>query len=374
MKPNVTLSVFLKKALLSCSILAGLIAPSWGQITITEAYLTQDFNKSYRHVLYETNLDIDPQLTNILAATGDNQVWDFTNLNYVDSTVIIEELVPIDPNDPLLNDPNLANSTFIWKNTIYPVTGGLDDTTMQYLYARLDNGAWTVNGSLSIFDMDMDGSIDTFLQWLSPPRLEVPFPVMTTSAWFDSTSLVQNIQGMEFVSSIIKDSSWVEGWGTLITPIGSIDALRVRHKDVNQIPGSPSVEVGTDIDFVGVNNGISASIVVEDGRAFYSDRRLIDSMTTSVIDLIDFDFHLYTNYPNPASHQTIIPFSLEKPGKIECSILDMQGKTHYIHPNRYYPQGDHEIVVSCQGWASGNYIIQLKKGNQVQHRKMHVLK
>ncbi|MEM8892309.1 MAG: hypothetical protein AAGD28_30300, partial [Bacteroidota bacterium] len=214
MNSNFTLSDFFSMRLLlllASFLMANSIS---AQITINENVVIDNFNKRYRNVLYETNLDIDAQLQSILADTGPNKTWDFSNLNYIDSTIVIEEYMAVDPNDPLLQDPNFSNSTFLRKATLYPVDGGNPDTTFLYEYARLDNGTWTTNGTLSISDIDMDGMRDTFLQWFSPPRLEVPFPVSSTSQWFDSTDLVQEFQGMTFISSTFLDSNWVEGWGT----------------------------------------------------------------------------------------------------------------------------------------------------------------
>ena len=70
------------------------------QITIEENAFTQYIGKKYKEVLYETNLSIDGQLAEIKAAIGPNQVWDFSDLNYVDSTVILYELMEVNPNDP----------------------------------------------------------------------------------------------------------------------------------------------------------------------------------------------------------------------------------------------------------------------------------
>lgn len=341
------------------------------QITITENIITDNFDKNYRFVLYETNLDIDQQLATILAATGPNQTWDFSNLNYVDSTVWFEEIMNIAADDPYMNDPNFANSNFIRKGIFLPVTGGSPDTTVRFQYSTLENGNWIDNASVSMVDFDNDGTLDTLVQWFSPPRLSVSFPVSSTSQWHDSTSLVQVLQGMEFTSAIELDSNWVEGSGMLITPAGSFPALRIREKLVNRIPNFPTEDVSIDLDFVTADDNNGASIVTEDGRAFYSTRTLQNG-ATPIVNLPHFRFRLEQNHPNPFSDKTRISFDLDNAEEVIIQVLDIKGKSLALLADKKYPAGNHELIWSGADLAAGIYLLELRVGNQIQHRKMAV--
>lgn len=339
------------------------------QISITESIISDNFDKNYRVVLYETNLDIDAQLANIISATGANQTWDFSNLNYIDSTVWFEEIMNIAPDDPYMSDPNFSNSNFIRKGIFLPVTGGLQDTTVRYQYSTLENGNWIDNASVSMLDFDADGMLDTLVQWFSPPRLIVSFPVSSTSQWHDSTSLLQRLQGMDFTSAIELDSNWVEGSGMLITPTGSYPALRVREKQINRIPNLPNSEVSIDLDFVTADDNHGASIVTEDGRAFYSVRTL-DGGTTPIFKLPVFSFKLEQNYPNPFSAYTRITFNLDFAEQVVLRVLDLRGKKLDLIVDKFYPAGSHGLTWSGKDLASGTYLLELRIGNQIQHRKM----
>lgn len=341
------------------------------QITIDETRITDNVGKTYRDVLYETNLDISGQLTEIINALGADQTWDFSNLNYVDSTVVIETLVNVDPNDPYLDNPNLANSTLLWKSVLLPVSGGLPDTTYSYRYGKLENGNWIVNGAITIFDVDGDEVVDTFLQWFSPPTLVAPFPVSYGTEWHDSTSIVQNFMGMEFTSSIIIDSNWVEGWGTVITPEGSAPALRVRNKEFTRVPNAPIEETSIDLNFFTQDDHLSASIVLEDGRAFYTTRRLL-GVSTPNINLPQFSFRLAQNYPNPFQDQTTIAFSLDKAQDVQIQVLDAKGQPHKRLVDQYYLAGEHAFLWQTEDLPSGMYLLEMRVGNQVQHRMMNI--
>lgn len=95
------------------------------QITIQKDVYAKWIGKKYKEVLYETNLDIDPQLADIKAAIGLDQLWDFSNLNYIDSTIFTFEIMTTDPNDPFLINPELASSQYINKITLLPGAGGV---------------------------------------------------------------------------------------------------------------------------------------------------------------------------------------------------------------------------------------------------------
>lgn len=341
------------------------------QITITETIISDNFDKQYRIVLYETNMDIDQQLSNIISATGPNQTWDFSNLNYVDSTVWFEEIMNIAPDDPFMSDPNFANSNFIRKGIFLPIPGGNPDTTVRYQYSTLENGNWIDNASISMVDFDADGTLDTLVQWFSPPRLTVSFPVSSTSQWHDSTSLVQVLQGMEFTSAIELDSNWVEGFGTLITPEGSFPALRIREKQINRIPNFPTEEVSNDLDFVTADDMNGASIVLEDGRAFYSTRTLQNG-ATSIENLPHLRFRLEQNHPNPFSDKTRISFGLDHAEEVKIQVLDIEGRALALLAHQKYPAGNHELTWSGKELAAGMYLLELRVGNQIQHRKMVV--
>ncbi|MEL6276316.1 MAG: hypothetical protein AAFU03_14535, partial [Bacteroidota bacterium] len=290
------------------------------QIIIESSVVTDYIGTTYREVLYETNLNIDNQLVDLLNAIGTDQTWDFSTLNYVDSTFFIESLSAIDPDDPILDNPNFNGADLVWFTIFPPVEGGMPDTTFQYRYGSLNNGQWLIYGSITVADIDSDGMRDSLLQWLTPGSLQVPFPVSFNDEWADSTNLTQDFMGMEFVSSVMLDSNTVAGWGTLITPAGTFDALRVHNKHIDRVPNTPIVEVGNSVDFVTVDNQIGASIVVEDGRAFHAIRTLVD-FPSSVYDPPVFDFYLGATYPNPTRGIAQIPFSLGQAQTVSIRLL-----------------------------------------------------
>lgn len=340
------------------------------QPTITSDYI--GIGQKFRIVLYETNLNIDNQLVDIINAQGPNQTWDFSNLNYIDSTVTFEEYRTIDPNDPLLTNPAFAGSNVLEIYTVLPVEGGSPDTTVQHRYGTLENNNWRVNATVSFIDIDQNQIEDTIISWFSPPTLQIQFPVDQNTFWADSTSIYQDFQGMQFVSSIMLDTTQAQGWGTLITPVGTVSALRLLEKSVTQVPNSPIVDISNDLDFVSLE-GIGASIVLEDGRAFYSTRTNLNPMTpTRDLFRPDASFTFHPMFPNPTHSRIQIPFSLERAQQIHIRILDVTGGELERIESGHYSPGQHQISWSTEHMAKGTYFVEVQGGGIRQHRKLVV--
>jgi len=335
------------------------------QITINENIFTDLIGKKYKEVLYETDLDIDGQLADIKAALGPDQVWDFSSLSYIDSSIFIYELMIIDPNDPLLDNEELAASQYINKITILPGSGGVEDTLSTYLYTSLEDGKWTVNGAFTLIDIDMDGTLDSALQFFVPPSLQVPFPVTSTSMWYDSTNLITVFDGMEFVGSIMIDSNWVQGYGTLITPYGTAEALRVHNKQLTKNPFLPIVDESNDIDFVTEDNMMTASIVVEDGRAFYSVRTMVGPSST--FDLDEIKFTINNVSPNPFNDYLDVNLNIIESGEVEFKIISTDGNITSLLKNNYMSGGLHKVQLSINDIPAGLYFLQVRSGRFIQH-------
>ena len=340
-----------------------------GQITINEEAFTQRLGKKYKEVIYETDLDIHGQLTEIKNAVGADQMYDFGDLNYIDSTVILYELMDVNPNDPFLANAELQDAQYIHKTTLLPGSGGVMDTTVVYQYTSVVNGSWIVHGAVSMADIDLDGMLDSLIQFFLPPNLQVQFPVTMNSEWHDSTSIVSLFDGMEFVSAISLDSSWVTGYGTLITPYATGEALRVDQKYVSINPFTMFSEVSNDITFVTENDEFSATIVVEDGRAFYSVRT--EEGTSSTVDIQDPKFAVGKVAPNPFTDFMEVEINMLESSTVRISLLGANGAQNILVDNRFLTEGLNKISLPVLDIPSGAYFLEIRSKDFVQHIAVH---
>jgi hypothetical protein len=84
---------------------------------------------------------------------------------------------------------------------------------------------------------------------------------------------------------------------------------------------------------------------------------------------------LSQNYPNPFNSKTVIPFRLDAAGPVSLDVLNLMGQcVQSVLRDKALPAGEQRIPLDAGRLPSGIYLYRLKSGNQVQQRKMAVLK
>ena len=78
-----------------------------------------------------------------------------------------------------------------------------------------------------------------------------------------------------------------------------------------------------------------------------------------------FTFTLHSNYPNPFNVLTVIPFTLDRAGKVKIDIFDITGRSvgaKGLSPlQARYSAGMHEIIWNAEGLGSGVYLVRLQQ-------------
>lgn len=85
-------------------------------------------------------------------------------------------------------------------------------------------------------------------------------------------------------------------------------------------------------------------------------------------------FSLYQNYPNPFNPSTTISFSLNRDGMISLTVYDILGRELSILLKEYRTKGMYKIQFNAESLPSGVYLYRLSSDNNVQVRKMVLLK
>jgi hypothetical protein len=104
-------------------------------------------------------------------------------------------------------------------------------------------------------------------------------------------------------------------------------------------------------------------------RILASDQAITPPMTTV----------LAQNYPNPFNPETMIRFHLNERRKVRLVIYDVTGKLVRTLVEGELPASEHAIVWDGRdqhgkGVASGIYFYTLVTGNQVERRKMALIR
>ncbi|MBK7500657.1 MAG: T9SS type A sorting domain-containing protein [Ignavibacteriales bacterium] len=85
-------------------------------------------------------------------------------------------------------------------------------------------------------------------------------------------------------------------------------------------------------------------------------------------------FVLEQNYPNPFNPSTTISFSIQTDQFVTLKVFNAIGEEMATLINKNLTRGTHNINFNADGLSSGFYIYRLESGNQVQVRKMMLLK
>lgn len=92
-------------------------------------------------------------------------------------------------------------------------------------------------------------------------------------------------------------------------------------------------------------------------------------------DIKNIDFELYQNYPNPFNPSTKISWQLPVGSNVTLKLYNSLGEELETIVNEYFSEGIHSKLVTLNSkFPSGVYFYQLKVGNQVQSKKMVLIK
>jgi hypothetical protein len=86
------------------------------------------------------------------------------------------------------------------------------------------------------------------------------------------------------------------------------------------------------------------------------------------------EFILEQNYPNPFNPSTTISFTIQADQLVSLKVFNAIGEEVRTLVNSNLAQGTHNISFDAQSLSSGIYLYRLETGNQIQVRKMMLLK
>jgi len=120
----------------------------------------------------------------------------------------------------------------------------------------------------------------------------------------------------------------------------------------------------------------NANVMATDGK-YYGDPYWFTGVVTGVktTEVLPNEFTLANAYPNPFNPSTNISFSIPEKGNVSLKIYDMIGKeVKTIVENSVQQAGEHNYSINMNGLASGIYFYQLTYNNNLQTKKMLLLK
>lgn len=247
-------------------------APAWGQITIEEGDLTETLGKriAIQSIVAKDTLDFQAQASALFSQTGGGQTFDFTPFTYDQEFEGIQDRVPIGEAPagvPFLSEFEQRGATTVTATQFNALDPEATDSTFWSFEAFTDEGFQFYGASfLSTVDLDGDGTVpDSAGLQYQPARLQFELPLTNESAWQQTTDFVFLPDTLGFATQQ-TDESEVDGWGTLVTPAGTVEVLRVRttSTDTTSFGGFVQVTRTTQVQFISRDFSLSASIFRQD--------------------------------------------------------------------------------------------------------------
>ncbi len=312
---------------------------------------------------------------------GENQLWDFS------SVVLQKEIYHsefIEPQNSCCAD-SFPQSNFV---------------NFQYYEGLYPDSAWIyfqiIPSSIFIFgviEKEEDSTLVTILD-----EEAAPLPLRYGQTWITvNTDTIVYGEGIDQVVIILKDSTFttVDAWGTLTTPAGIFECLRLRDNNTeyshNFFYAGEFSDTSTNIsyDWVTKNNFLAASMQSQDGETdpnFSIAQEVEILKSTAPTSITDEHltgpriFELFHNYPNPFNPETVIKFQMSQPENVRIDVYDINGKWITTLVDGQKSAGSYSTLWNGKNndglsVASGIYYYTLFiAGNNVQSRKMTLIR
>ncbi|MCX6122884.1 MAG: cellulase family glycosylhydrolase [Ignavibacteriales bacterium] len=122
------------------------------------------------------------------------------------------------------------------------------------------------------------------------------------------------------------------------------------------------------------------------GAQVYPDiiKAMIDTLITTTggstgVNILNVNpnpaiFFLNQNYPNPFNPSTKIAYALKRSGPVRLSVFDVLGREVGVLVHGVQTAGDHQVIFSGRDVTSGIYIYKLQADDEVQLKKMALVK
>ena len=91
-------------------------------------------------------------------------------------------------------------------------------------------------------------------------------------------------------------------------------------------------------------------------------------------NLIPQRISLLQNYPNPFNVETTIEFILPEPLNVQVTVYDLLGREVQTLIDKYKQTGIHSIIFDASGLSSGVYFYRLQAGDNIETKRMVLLK
>ncbi len=344
---------------------------SSAQITINSADLTFA-GDTFRLSIAAPNPTIDP------LATGANHSWDFGFLQSASQRV--DSFIDEAATNPLFSFVFIDNA--LNPNRSNQATRGPSFTIGAFSISDVFN--FYYNSSASFKQTGFGAGINGIPLPIaySPHDIQYRFPLAYGNRdTSNSGYVIDQVSTLGVYIRVRKTRiNEVDGWGTLITPYGSFNTIRVKSNIVERdsvyldtlgfgfnLPPITTNEYkwlgsGYGLPLLQINTGATGAVT----QVLYQD----SARSTVGIDEQILRNLNFTLYPNPVLETFNLKFELKKSSEVSLEIFGMKGELIWQSETTLHPAGEREIRLNASelNLKNGNYLLRMLVGGRPYYK------
>lgn len=358
MKATATIRRLTRTTTVALFLAFSFISGAQAQVTIDQSYIESFVGQVFdvdQYLAAENDAALDP----LIAASGENQTWDFSTLSYADTMGGSYHFMTMPAETPLADDAAYASADYVIEGTFSESVGETESDSTFWTYHSANADSASSHGGVFIYQTDVDGdgeSPDTLAFAFDPPRKNLVFPLTYGTTWQQTTT-------SSFGSTTTTDYE-VDGYGTVIAPGGETNqCLRIRSQD----------EGGLTVSYEFICEGGAFSATLSEtsagGVSFTDGSVTLWSVSSAVArDEVDAPerYRLTLDGPNPFTERTSATLHLDRSETVQVALYDLTGRLVQQVASGRLPAGVHPVEIAGTGLASGTYVLRAEAGGIVR--------
>ncbi|MCK9612856.1 MAG: T9SS type A sorting domain-containing protein [Bacteroidales bacterium] len=316
----------------------------------------------------ESGTTLTPLIT--IGTPGPNGVYNLNGAaSHINDTLNINYKDPA--NTPFPSFQTSCNVAMFWK--AFTIFG--DTSVWQWSYFNSSATGMTLSKAGVIMDTSYFSHLTHGPLQYFTPNLSNPLEVMSANYalgfnYNDSTKshiLLTGPPALVIASKVIIDLE-VDGWGTLTTPNGTYDVLRVKQTRTQAEAFIPPADTNTNFDYADFAytyqylyyaKGIGSPIAEVNMNSAFTSVIKVKYATTLPAGICKLsETNELSICPNPASELVRIGFDLKEGRPLSFIITDITGKK-VMEKNELSLSSINTIEIDISGLQKGAYLIKI---------------
>ena len=303
--------------------------------------------------------------------TGNDFTWDFSTLVPFNQTV--DTFVSVSETPWLYQLVFLTSSNLAQKLNGFDFIPGFDITNSYEFYKNSSSDYRDVGVGITINGAPIPNKFNS-------PDIIYRFPLVVGSVDSSTSSYAMDIPSLGYASGWKKRTNYVDGWGTLTTPYGAFETIRVRSDVIQHDSiyldslgfGFPIDRVYTEYKWLGDGYGEPLCTVTDDGIAptvTYIDS--LRNLFVGVDERISAD-NGFRVFPNPSNGEFTIEFDLKENSDVKVELYNAAGlKTADLFNDRFLGKSfKRKYNISKYNLKEGLYFVIVRLGDRVYAEKL----